>query len=186
MVNATGPDWDPDDDHALERAKASFEQNFEQVRHLSSQMNRIPAFAVTLTAGFWYVAVVSDYGNTLDPLKEQLARFALMLFAGVCNFWLVFIAVRIRDVMADYLDRVERFEGDWWSKQSPSMFFFRDYAMISIYSVLILAGTAFSWVGAFLLFWPSVLSIWWGIGALLGVLLLSVLGAYHLPKWLTR
>lgn len=186
MDDVSGPEWDPRNESALERAKASFEQNFEQVRHLSNQMNRIPAFAVTLTAGFWYIAVVSDYGNTLDPLKEELARFALMLFAGVCDLWLVFIAVRIRDVMADYLDRVKRFEGDWWSERSPSLFFFRDYAMISIYSVLILAGTAFSWFGAFLLFWPSELSAWWGLGALGVVLALSLFAAYHLPRWLTR
>lgn len=186
MADATGPEWDLNNENALERAKASFEQNFEQVRHLSALMNRIPAFAVTLTAGFWYVAVVSDYGDTLTPMKEELARFALMLFAGVCDLWLVCIAVRIRDIMADYLNRVKRFEGDWWSEKPPSLFFFRDYAMISIYSVLILAGTAFSWVGAFLLFWPSRLSVWWGVGALIGVLVLSGLAAYLLPRWLTR
>ena len=79
------PDWEPGHAFEFERAKAAFDQNFEQFRHLNDQMNRIPAFAVTLTAGFWYVAVVSDYGGTLGAVEEKLARFALMLFAGICD-----------------------------------------------------------------------------------------------------
>lgn len=182
-----GPEWDPSGANSLERAKASFDQNFQQFRHLNDQMNRIPAFAVTLTAGFWYVAVVSDYGDTLGPLEEKLARFALMAFAGICDLVLVCIAIRVRDVMDDYLDRVKRFEVDWWTERTPSLPFFRRYSMISMYSVLILAGTAFSWIGAFLLFWPAeTYSRWWGGGALLGMLALCGLVSYLLPRWLTR
>lgn len=150
-------------------------------------MNRIPAFAVTLTAGFWYVAVVSDYGGTLGAVEEKLARFALMLFAGICDLVLVCIAIRVRDVMDDYLARVKRFEGEWWSERTPSLPFFRGYSMISMYSVLILAGAAFSWLGAFLLFWPTEsYSAWWGIGALVGMLASCGIAAYVLPRWLTR
>ena len=84
-----------------------------------------------------------------------------MLFAGLCDLALVCIASRIRDVMADYLNRVRRFEGEWWSERTPSLPLFKDYSMISMYSVLIIAGALLSWVGAFLLFWPSDhLSTW--------------------------
>ena len=166
-----GSTWDPGESHRFERAKASFEQNFQQFRNLNDQMNRIPAFAVTLTAGFWYVAVVSEYGNTLGPLEEKLARFALMLFAGICDLVLVGIAIRIRDVMDDYLDRVRRFEGEWWTERTPSIPMFKGYSMVSMYSILILAGTAFSWGGAFLLFWPrEAYSLWCGAGVLGGML----------------
>ena len=68
------PLWIPDDGERFEHAKAAFEQNFAQFRHLNDQMNRIPAFAVTLTGGFWYVAVVSSYGQALGPVREHLAR----------------------------------------------------------------------------------------------------------------
>ncbi|MES3081191.1 hypothetical protein [Sphingomonas faeni] len=179
--------WSPADGNSFEHAKAAFEQNFAQFRHLNEQMNRIPAFAVTLTGGFWYVAVVSNYGHSLGPVREHLARFALMLFAGLCDFTLVCIAIRVRDVMADYLDRVRRFEGEWWSERTPSLPVFRDYSMISMYSILIIAGALLSWVGAFVLFWPADhISYWWGILSLVCALVISVFMAYLLPRWLTR
>lgn len=189
MTGSTEPrePWSPGDADAFEHAKAAFDQNFAQFRHLNDQMNRIPAFAVTLTGGFWYIAVVSDYGQALGPFREHLARFALMLFAGLCDFALVCIAIRVRDVMADYLDRVRRFEGEWWSERTPSLPIFKDYSMISMYSILIIAGAVLSWVGAFVLFWPSdQLSYWWGILSLAGALAVSVAMAYLLPRWLTR
>lgn len=181
------PAWSPDDGDSFEHAKAAFDQNFAQFRHLNEQMNRIPAFAVTLTGGFWYIAVVSDYGNALGPVREHLARFALMLFAGLCDFALVCIAIRVRDVMGDYLDRVRRFEGEWWSERTPSLPIFKDYSMISMYSILIIAGALLSWVGAFVLFWPADhLSYWWGVLSLACALVVSVTMAYLLPRWLTR
>lgn len=180
-------EWGPPAGSEFEFAQAVFEQNFEQFRHLNDQMNRIPAFAVTLTAGFWYVAVVvTNYGQSLDPTREQLARWALMIFAGICNFALVCIAIRTRDVMADYLDRVRRFEGAWWTERTPSLSWFRDYSMISMYSVLIIAGGVLSWVGAFVLFWPSaIISMGWGFLFLAGALITALLFAYWIPRWLT-
>lgn len=179
--------WVFADTHAFDHAKVAFEQNFAQFRHLNDQMNRIPAFAVTLTGGFWYVAVVSEYGQALGPMREHLARFALMLFAGLCDFALVCIAIRVRDVMADYLDRVRRFEGEWWSERPPSLPLFKDYSMISMYSVLIIAGAVLSWLGAFVLFWPSDhLSPWWGVLSLVSAVGATLTMAYSLPRWLTR
>ena len=187
MTHATDTAWEPAQDHLFERDKAAFDQNFQQFRHLNDQMNRIPAFAVTLTAGFWYVAVVSKYGDTLGPIDEKLARFALMLFAGICDLVLACIAIRIRDVMDDYLGRVKRFQGEWWTERTRSLPFFRGYFMITMYCILILAGAAFSWIGAFVLFWPTeTYPICWGIGALIGMLALCGIAAYLLPRWLTR
>lgn len=180
--------WTCPGDREFELAKAAFEQNFQQFRHLNDQMNRLPAFAVTLTGGFWYVAVVvSTYGHALGSVDEGLARWGLMMFAGLCDVMLVCIAIRIRDVMADYLERVRRFEGEWWTERTPSLPWFKDYSMISIYVVLMLGGTVVSWIGAFMLFWPSdVLSVWWGIMAATGVLLLTTVFAYWMPRWLMR
>lgn len=179
--------WSCPSDREFEVAKASFDQNFQQFRHLNDQMNRLPAFAVTLTGGFWYVAVVvANYGRALGPVEESLARWGLMIFAGLCDLTLACIAIRVRDVMADYLDRVRRFEGIWWTDRTPSLPIFRDYSMISMYVVLILAGTVLSWAGAFALFWPAELSLWWGILLVVGALLVTGTAAYWIPKWLTR
>lgn len=178
--------WEPPAGSEFEFAQIVFQQNFEQFRHLNAQMNRIPAFAVTLTAGFWYVAVVvENYGQSLDPTREQLARWALMIFAGLCNFALVSIAIRIRDVMDDYLNRVRRFEGTWWTERTPSLPWFRDYSMISMYSVLIIAGGVLSWVGAFVLFWPTeTIQVWWGMLSVIAVVATVLLFAYRIPRCL--
>lgn len=73
-----------------------YKENFAQFRHLNEQMNKIPPFAVTLTGGFWYIAViVSNYGEGLTGTSEALARFALMIFSGIANLALILIAVRI-------------------------------------------------------------------------------------------
>ncbi len=182
-----GASWTCPPDRDFEVAKAAFEQNFQQFRHLNDQMNRLPAFAVTLTGGFWYVAVVvANYGHALGGVEERLARWGVMVFAGLCDLVLVCIAIRIRDVMSDYLDRVKRFEGDWWSERTPSLPIFRDYSMISMYAVLILAGTVLSWVGAFVLFWPAAYPLWWGVVVVLGSLSGVGMFAYWIPKWLTR
>lgn len=179
--------WACPPDRSFEVAKAAFEQNFQQFRHLNDQMNTLPAFAVTLTGGFWYVAVVvANYGHALGVVEEHLARWGLMVFAGLCDLVLVCIAIRIRDVMADYLNRVRRFEGEWWSERTPSLPFFRDYSMISMYAVLILAGTVLSWVGAFVLFWPAAYPLWCGVLVVLGALFATGMLAYWIPKWLTR
>lgn len=184
---AKADEWPPNGQD-FEIAKACFDQNFEQFRHLNDQMNKLPAFAVTLTGGFWYVAVViSTYGHALSTSSEHLARWGIMVFAGICNLTLVCIAIRIRDVMADYLNRVRRFEGEWWTETEPSLPWFRDYSMISMYSVLILTGAVLSFVGAFGLFWPSeLLPIWIGILILAGALIAIMTLAFKLPRWLTR
>nr|WP_166179463.1 hypothetical protein [Altererythrobacter segetis] len=179
--------WSPPEGAEFEFAKAVFEQNFAQFRHLNDQMNRLPAFAVTLTGGFWYVAVVvANYGPGLDPTLEHLARWALLIFAGLCNFTLVCIAIRIRDVMGDYLERVRRFEGIWWTERTPSLPWFREYSMISMYSLLIIAGGVLSWAAAFVLFWPSeAFCVWWGILIVVCALVIVTLFAYWIPRWLT-
>lgn len=187
--NGCGPaPWAPEAANAFDHAKAAFEQNFQQFRHLNEQMNRVPAFAVTLTGGFWYVAVVvAQYGQGLGPVREHLARWGLMVFAGLCDFALVCIAIRIRDVMDDYLIRVKRFEGDWWIEKPPSLPWFKGYSMISMYSILMIAGALISWAGSFILFWPSdVLPVWYGALFILSCLAITLFLAYLIPRCLKR
>ena len=184
---ATDARWAPPSENEFEFAKSVFEQNFAQFRHLNDHMNRLPAFAVTLTGGFWYVAVViANYGEGLDPLMERLARWALLIFAGLCDFMIVAIAIRIRHVMTDYLDRVQRYEGEWWSERAPERPNLKNYSMISMYSVLIAGGGILSWGAAFVLFWPNNV-LGWPIGLFITILLsiLLAIASFLVSKWLT-
>lgn len=180
--------WTPDDAHHFEHAKVVFEQNFAQFRHLNEQMNRIPPFAVTLTGGFWYVAVAVGNKAAHGVELDALARFALMIFAGICDFALVGIAIRVRDVMSIYQRRIDRFQGTAWSDRKQDLGSrFPEYSMISMYSILMVAGGVLSWVGAFTLFRPErLLTAWQGTGAVALALAVILLASYMVPRWLSR
>ncbi|MEL6364113.1 MAG: hypothetical protein AAFR11_04660 [Pseudomonadota bacterium] len=169
----------------FERKKAVFNQICEQFRHLNAQMNRVPPFAVTVTGGVWYAAiVVDDYGGAMnDPSLEALARSALMIFAAFANFSLILIAIRIRDVMKGYLDRMAEYGGEEWAVVPTSLHWFRDYSMISLYAIMILAGGFLSLAAACLL-WPNE-SYHGGFGiAFVAILFFTVFWlARRLPKW---
>lgn len=176
------------DEHAFDRAKASFDQNFLQFRHLNDQLNKVPALAVTLTGGFWYVAVVQKFPAGTEPHQEAIARFALMIFATIANLMLVRISIRIRDVMSDYWKKLEGFMGVHApEKAAPNRFVFGDYSMISMYATMMLAGALLSGIGAFVLFWPRTgLSLCVAAGSALGASIAIVVIANGLPKWLGR
>lgn len=178
----------PSDDHAFDREKASFEQNFQQFRHLNEQMNRVPPFAVTLTGGFWYVATIQRFTGTIAPEKEAIARFCLMIFAAITDLMLVFIAIRIRDVMKGYQDKITEFMGRWAPEDRPRSFlWYRDYAMISMYSTMMVAAAVVSVVGAFLLFLPQTgIPFWWAVAGVTLVFVGLIFISNGLPKWLTR
>lgn len=167
-----------------DQAKSVFEQNFAQYRALNEQLNRIPPFAVTLTGGFWYIAVVVQNYGTLSAGYESLARFCLMVFAGVCNLVLVFIAIRVRDVMRAYEGSLKNYAGSSWPDTSRGRIpFLGDYSMIGMYCTLILGGSLLSFVAAFALFWkgtqhPTHVGI---VGSILALITL-ILGYVLLPK----
>jgi hypothetical protein len=139
-----------------EKDKTVFEQLFAQYRTLNEQLNRIPPFAVTLTGGFWYIAVVIKSYGALDPGYESLARFCLMMFAGVCNFMLVLIAIRVRDVMRAYETPLSTYADTAWPNTSRGRLpFLGDYSMIGMYCTLILGGSVLSFVAGVVLFWKG-------------------------------
>lgn len=173
----------------FERDKVCFEQNFEQYRHLNAQMNGIPPISVTLTGGFWYGAViVEDYGAGLGANWECLARFSLLIFAAVANLTLIFIAIRVRDVMKAYQAKLKQFAGtNYPDTDNGSMPWFGDYSMITMYGVLMLTGAAMSFVAAFVFYWPSsVAPMWAGVAMVFGFLSVVLLLSMVLPKWFMR
>ena len=164
-----------------------YRENFAQFRHLNEQMNKIPPLAVTLTGGFWYVAViVKNYGAGLSTETEALARFSLMVFSGVANLALILIAIRIRGVMMGYQNKLRDFAETEWPQSSNEKFLgFVDYSMISIYAVLMLAGACLSFAGAYILHWrATALPDWLGIVGPILVILFLFLLSWRLPRWL--
>jgi hypothetical protein len=167
-----------------DQAKAVFEQNFAQYRILNEQLNRVPAFAVTLTGGFWYIAVVIKSYGPLSSELDSLARCLLMIFAGVCNVMLILIAMRIRNVMQAYEISLKSYAGTSWPDTGQGPRFLGDYSMIVMYSSLILCSAALSFVAAVVLFWPAV-GHRWPLGLFGAVTLALVLFAAlnYLPKF---
>lgn len=176
-------------DHAFDREKVVFEQNFLQFRHLNEQMNKVPPFAVTLTGGFWYVAVIQHFTTSLTPQLEATARFLLMTFAAIADFMLVLISIRIRDVMRGYQREIEAFSGK--AVEQSDVYQGRlglgNYSMIAMYATMMLTASLVSVVGAFALFWPRMgLPMCYGVIGVPGAVLLVVLVSMVLPKWLER
>ena len=171
-------------DKIADQAKAVFEQNFAQYRMLNEQLNRIPPFAVTLTGGFWYIAVVIQNYGPLTPPMESLARFAVMVFCGLCNLMLILIAIRVRDVMRAYEAPLMLYAGaDWPNTTKGRLPWLGDYSMIGMYCAMMLAGSILSLIAAAVLFWPAARLHWAiGVGGSLAVLIALFTSAVLLPK----
>jgi hypothetical protein len=162
-------------DQEFERQKVCYEQNFEQARSLNEQMNRVPALAMTLTGGLWFGAGVTE------NLVEEI-RFALLLFAGICNVALVLSVLRIRDVLESYLEKLEAFHEKSFASGRPSnpkMPILGSYSMISIYCALIILASISSFIGAFWLYWPFTVPWWWGVLTLAALFLLLYLRLFR-------
>ncbi len=150
---------------AFEKNKACFEQNFEQARALNSQMNKIPQIAITLTGGLWFAAGLTENVDLNISIK-----FALLLFAGLCNIAFVLISVRLRDVLESYLEKIKKFSGANYASgkpDKPKIEWLSNYSMIFTYCWLMGFASLFSFTGAFIFFWPFNICKWVGVAALI-------------------
>jgi hypothetical protein len=155
------------DDHDFDRQKVCYEQNFQHARTLNTQMNQVPVLAMTLTGGLWFGAGVTSNLPTLF-------RFALLIFASLCDLALILATLRIRDVFESYLEKIRHFcPSSYASGQpaNPKMPWLGSYSMISIYCALILLGAIFSVVAAFWNYWPFMFSVWYGAATYVIVLI---------------
>lgn len=151
------------------RQQVCYQENFEQARSLNAQMNQVPVLAMTLTGGLWFGAGVTE------NLPVEI-RFALLFFAGLCNLALILAALRIRDVLESYLEKIEAFHPPSFASgkpKNPRLPWLGSYSMISIYCALMLFASVFSFVGAFWKYWPLAAYRFWGIAAFLFVLLIA-------------
>lgn len=164
------------------RETVCYQQNFEQARSLNSQMNNVPVLAMTLTGGLWFGAGVTE---NLD----QAIRFALLLFAGLCNLALVLAVLRIRDVLESYLEKIEAYHPPSFASgrpEKPKMSWLGSYSMISTYAALMMLGAGLSFFGAFWKYWPiDGKYLWLGVAILAVILILLYLiifGILFRPK----
>jgi hypothetical protein len=128
-----------DAEEQFERAKASFEQNFEQFRSLNQIMWQVPIIAMTLTGGLWFgAASVSDMPGF---------QYLLLILAVLANLGLAIVLVRVRYVMGEYLKAIKQFhapsyvaaEGVWFQHSKTVAITFIILLLLS--AAISLAGT---------------------------------------------
>jgi len=138
------------DEIVFEKEKVCYEQNFQQLRSLNDQMNRIPTIAVTLTGGLWYGASLTGH---VDPA----IRFGLIILAGFCDLALILACIRTRDVMQSYMEQIKQFNPDRYASGrplKPVLKLMADYSMIGVYCYLMAIVAALSFLGATYYYWP--------------------------------
>jgi hypothetical protein len=114
---------------------------------------------MTLTGGLWFGAGITE--NLLSEI-----RFGLLLFAGICNIALILAALRIRDALESYFEKIRPFHEESFASgkpKSPKLPLLGSYSMISIYCVLLLSASLLSFIGSFGFYWPA---------------------SFHAPRWL--
>jgi hypothetical protein len=88
----------------FDRDKVCYEQNYQQFRSLNQSMWQVPIIAMTLNGGLWFAAATL---HSLDLFKGPL-----FFLAAVFNVSLIFVLVRVRYVMEEYLKALKRFHPD--------------------------------------------------------------------------
>lgn len=137
-------------EYNFEREKICYQQNFEQARSLNSQMTRVPVLAMTLTGGLWFAAGITE------NIHCEI-RFALLVFAGLCNLALIATALRIRDVIQSYFEKLREFHPDSFvdgKSEDAKVPWLNDYSMIIIFCALMGTGSVLSFGGAFVFYRP--------------------------------
>jgi hypothetical protein len=118
---------------AFDRDKVCYEQNFQQFRAMNQIMWQVPLLAITITGGLWYAA--------LNVSLAQDFKRPLFLLSAVLDFALIFVLVRIRYVMAAYLEKVKAFNPAAYVEAPGTCFFNRNYVVVRAFSIaLLLAG----------------------------------------------
>lgn len=153
------------------KAETCYSENCQQFRALNTQMNQIPALAMTLTGGLWFGAGIKE------NLDTEI-RFALLIFAGLSNVALILIVIRIRDVLQSYLDKIKAFDPSNFvdgRPEKPRVAWLGNYSMVTIFCMLMLQAAVLSFFGAFWKYWPFEFSRWCGVAAFGNLLVLNYL-----------
>lgn len=80
-----------------------YDQWCEDFRSLQTVFWRVPFFAMTITGGV--AAAVFAFDGAIEIKR------ALLIFIGICNFILILIAWRVRQIMEKLLVKIFKYEG---------------------------------------------------------------------------
>lgn len=136
-------------DQAFERQALTYEQNFEQFRDLNRLMWQVPILAITITGGFWYAVLAI-------PTAAGMAK-GLFLMCGILDLALIFVLVRIRYVMSQYLVKLKEFHPDGYVEAKGTCFYNRSHVVVFSFSISLLVAAALS-IGSFVD--PDLLRNW--------------------------
>lgn len=128
-----------------------YQENAETFRSLNQLMWQVPLIAMTLTGGLWFGVSRSD---TLPGLQ-----LSLLGMAALGNFVLIFVLARLRYIMGEYLNWMQRFYpkgavlakgGKFWERPATVRTMFQIMlGVATIVSALLMTTTAFQakWLG---------------------------------------
>ncbi len=110
--------------------KTKYEQLCNDFRSLNGFLWQTPLIFMTLTGGLWFAVASFDI--------TDVARFWLLIFAGVANLLMIAALYRLRFVMQGIMNRIQALDG----RPEPGMNFF----IVTCLSLLLLMAA----VGSFL------------------------------------
>jgi len=152
-----------------------YEQNFEQVRAINSQLNNIPVIAITITGGLWFAAGLSS--NTKDEI-----RFLLLILSSYFNLVMIVALFRMRDVFQSYLEIIEELH-PIQKKQGRTLNarlkFLKGYSLVSLYSMMLFMAAIAAHVAAYIFYWKFsmhfIIGVFITVLPILSIIFLSLL-----------
>lgn len=131
----------PTYDQIFERDKVCYEQNCEQFRAMNQLMWQVPLVAITVTGGLWFAAI--------DVTNAASYKGALFMLAAVLDLSLVFVLIRVRYVMGQYLRMIEAFNPGSFVSAPGNSLFTQSHVVIFAFSVALLIAASGSVLGIF-------------------------------------
>lgn len=124
---------------AFERDKVAYDQNAQHLRALNQFLWQVPTIAITLTGGLWYAV------TKIDVL---LVREGLLIFAALSDILLIAVVLRVRFLFGQYLKVQLQFNPDYNIKNESGPGILPSHTVVTVFSILLLAGAAGSLYGA--------------------------------------
>ena len=78
----------------FERDKTAFQENASNLRSLNQFLWQVPTIAITLTGGLWF---------GVTKIDVILGKQGLLALAGLTDFLLIFVVLRVRHLFGEYL-----------------------------------------------------------------------------------
>lgn len=127
--------------------KAAFDQNHASFRSLNQQMWQIPLISMTLTGGLWFgVSRVEDF---------PLFQLALLFLAAAGNGALFVIIMRLRFVMQQHLDWLEKTYPAGHVSAKGTQWYNKPFLVRSLFQFMLLLAAILSLILLIVTAWTS-------------------------------